>query len=131
MFRTSTFLRFVLLVDAATCFANGLLMIFASSSVAQISGLPETLVRYAGFSLLPFAMFLVFLATRQLSSQYLVWAAILLNVLWTADSLLLLVTGWVAPTPLGYLLVTAQALGVGTLAGLEYVGLRKSVVAAT
>ena len=131
MFRTSTFLRFVLLVDAATCFANGLLMIFASNSVAQVSGLPETLVRYAGISLLPFAMFLVFLATRQLSSQYLVWAAILLNVLWTADSLLLLVTGWVSPTQLGYLLVIAQALGVGVLAGLEYVGLRKSVVAAT
>jgi hypothetical protein len=130
MFRTSTFLRFVLLVDAATCFATGLLMMFGSGTLAQVSGLPETLVRYAGLSLLPFAMFLVFLATRQLSSRSLVWAASVLNVLWTADSLLLLATGWVAPTQLGYVLVIAQALGVGILAGLEYVGMRKSMVAA-
>jgi len=37
-----------------------------------------------------------------------------------------LLTGWVDPTNLGYLFVVAQALGVAMLAGLEYVGLRKS-----
>lgn len=129
MFRTSTFLRWVLLVDAATCFATGLLMMIGARALEQILGLPVELMRYAGFSLLPFAIFLVFLATRQLSSHYAVWAAILLNVLWTADSFLLLVTGWVTPTQLGYVLVVAQALGVAMLAGLEYVGLRKSVAA--
>jgi hypothetical protein len=126
MFRTSTFLRWVLIVDAATCAATGLLMMIGSGPLEQFLGLPTALMRYAGFSLLPFALFLLFLATRQLSSQYAVWAAILLNVLWTFDSFLILVTGWVTPTQLGYLLVVAQALSVGTLAGLEYVGLRKS-----
>lgn len=126
MFRTSTFLRWVLIVDAATCAATGLLMMIGSGPLEQFLGLPTALMRYAGFSLLPFALFLLFLATRQLSSQYEVWAAILLNVLWTFDSFLILVTGWVTPTQLGYLLVVAQALSVGTLAGLEYVGLRKS-----
>jgi hypothetical protein len=43
---------------------------------------------------------------------------------------LILATGWVAPTELGYVLVIAQALGVAMLAALEYVGLRKSVTAA-
>ena len=38
-------------------------------------------------------------------------------------------TGWVTPTQLGYALVVAQALSVAMLAGLEYVGLRKSVAA--
>lgn len=131
MFRTSTFLRWVLLVDATTCAATGLLAVIGANSLEQIFGLPVGLMRYSGLSLLPFAAFLAFLATRQLSSQYAVWAAILLNVLWTIDSFLILVLGWVTPTQLGSAFVIAQALGVAMLAGLEYVGMRKSVAAAT
>jgi hypothetical protein len=90
------------------------------------TGVPKTVVVLRNER----TLFLIFLATRQLSSQSAVWAAILLNVLWTADSLLLLVTGWVTPTQLGYALVIAQAIGVAVLAALEYVGLRKSVATA-
>jgi hypothetical protein len=38
IFRTSTFLRGVLLIDAATCIAMGLLMIFGSTLLAQLLG---------------------------------------------------------------------------------------------
>ena len=130
MFRSSTFLRLVLLIDAVTCAATGLMTMLGAAALEQSLGLPAALLRYAGFSLLPFAGFLLFLAARQKSSASPIWAAILLNVLWTVDSFLILVTGWVAPTQLGYGLVTAQALGVAMLAVLEYVGLRKSVTAA-
>jgi hypothetical protein len=130
MFRTSTFLRWVLLADAATCTATGLLMMIGSATLEQFLGLPAALMRYAGFSLIPFAIYLIFLATRKASFASPVWVAILLNALWTADSFLLLMTGRVTPTQLGYALVVAQALGVAMLAGLEYVGLRKSVTAA-
>lgn len=130
MFRTSTFLRWVLSIDAATCVATGLLAMIGSSALEQFLGLPTELLRYAGFSLLPFAAFLVYLATRETFSRSMVWAVILLNALWTADSLLLLLTGWVDPTGLGYVFVIAQALGVAMLAGLEYLGLRKSTAIA-
>jgi len=130
MFRTSNFLRWVLFVDAATCTATGLLLLIGAAALEQSLSLPSELLRYAGFSLLPFAMFLLFLATRQHLFQVGIWAVILLNVLWTVDSFLILAAGWVSPTQLGSLLVVAQALGVATLAGLEYVGLRKSLVAA-
>ena len=130
MFRTSTFLRWVLLIDAATCAATGLLMMIGARALDQILGLPVELMRYAGFSLLPFAMFLVFLATRQLPSRYAVWAVILLNVLWTIDSFLILATDWVTPTQVGYVFVVAQAVGVAVLAALEYVGVRRSVAVA-
>ena len=130
MFRTSTFLRWVLLIDAATCAATGLLMMIGARALEQVLGLPVELMRYAGFSLLPFAIFLVFLATRQLSSRYAVWAVILLNVLWTIDSFLILVTNWVMPTQIGYVFVVAQAVGVAVLAALEYVGVRRSVAVA-
>lgn len=126
MYRTSTFLRWVLIIDAATCVATGLLAMIGSGAFDQFLGLPAELLRYAGFSLLPFAAFLVYLATRETLSYSMVWAVIILNALWTVDSLLLLITGWVDPTELGYGFVVAQALGVAILAGLEYVGLRKS-----
>jgi len=127
--RTSTFLRWTLLADAATCVATGLLMMLGSGQLEQLLGLPAGLFRYAGGSLLPFAAFLVILAKRENLSTQGVWTVIVLNTIWTAASLLLLMTGRVAPTELGYTFVIAQALGVAVFAGLEYFGLRKSATA--
>jgi hypothetical protein len=53
--RTSTFLRWTLLADAATCVMTGLLMMLGSGQLEQFLGLPAGLLRYAGVSLLPFA----------------------------------------------------------------------------
>ena len=47
------------------------------------------------------------------------------NLLWALDSLLLLTTGWVAPTLWGYLFTVVQALAVVAFAGLQYAGLRR------
>lgn len=127
--RTSTFLRWVLFADAATCAAAGLLMLLGGGWLEQDLGLPRELSRYAGIALLPFAAFLVYLATRANLSQPALWAVIVLNVLWTVDSIVLLVSGWVEPTGFGYAFVIFQAFGVAMFAGLEYFGLRKSVVA--
>ena|SRR5829696_861388 len=129
LLRTSTFLRRVLFADAATCVATGLLLMLGSSLFDQYLGLPAALSRYAGVSLLPFAALLVYLATHEKLSPPALWAVVLLNVLWTADSFLLLLTGWVAPNELGYAFVIAQALGVATFAGLEYIGLRRAAMA--
>jgi len=128
--RTSTFLRWTLLADAATCVATGLLMTLGPGQLEQFLGLPAGLLRYAGVSLLPFAAFLVYLAKRENLSTQEVWTAIVSNTIWTAATLLLLMTGQVAPTELGYTFVIAQALGVAAFAGLEYFGLRKSATAA-
>jgi hypothetical protein len=128
--RGSTFLRRVLLADAATCGAIGLLMMLVSDPIEQLLGLPAELSRYVGISLLPFAALLVYLATRANLWQPLVWAVIVLNALWTADSLLLLLSGWIEPTRLGYAFIIFQAVGVAMFAGLEYLGLRKSATAA-
>lgn len=126
----STFLRRVLYADVATCVATGLLMTLGAGLLEQFTGLPAGLLRYAGVSLFPFAALLVYLATRDHLSPPVVWAVIVLNALWTVDSLLLLLTGWVAPTEVGYAFVIAQALGVAMFAGLEYLGLRKAATAA-
>src|SRR5262245_12806966 len=129
LFRTSTFLRWVLFADAATCLAAGLLMMLGAGLFTQLLRLPVELLFYAGISLLPFTAFLVYLATRENLSPTVVWTVIVLNALWTADSFLLLISGWVVPTELGYIFVIAQALGVALFAVLEYFGLRKSATA--
>ncbi|HEX6732434.1 MAG TPA: hypothetical protein VF074_20620 [Pyrinomonadaceae bacterium] len=125
-FSNSRFLRCVLIADATTCFAIGLLMVFGFRFLAELLGLPDALLRYAGISLFPFAIFLVYLSSRVSLSTPAVWAVILLNALWTLDSFLLFVTGWVNPTQLGYAFVTAQAIGVAVFASLEYLGLKRS-----
>lgn len=129
-FPTSTFLRRVLWADAATCLAAGLMMTLGAATLERHFGLPSELSRYAGVGLLPFAAFLVYLAARESLKAPVVWAVIALNVLWTADSVLLLVSGWITPTEAGSAFVLAQALGVAVFAALEFVGLRKSATAA-
>lgn len=127
-FHTSRFLRWVLIADATTCFAFALLLVFGFSYLAELLGLPGRLLRNAGISLFPFAMFVAYLASRARLSKLAVWSVILLNALWTLDSFLLFGTGWLSPTQLGYAFVTAQAIVVAVLASLEYLGLTKSQI---
>lgn len=130
-FRTSTFLRRVLFADAATCAACGLLLALGAGQLEQLLGLPTQLSRYAGLSLLPFAAFLAYLGMRENLSPSVVWSVIILNALWTIDSVLLLLSGWVEPSALGSAFVIFQAVGVAMFAALEYFGLRKSATATT
>ena len=128
--RTSTFLRRVLLVDAATCFATGVLLALGAAQLEGVLGLPAQLSRYAGLSLLPFAVFLIYVARRESLSPPMVWAVIVANALWTIDSILLLLSGWIEPTTLGLLFVLVQAFGVAVFVALEYFGLRQSAAVA-
>jgi hypothetical protein len=126
-FRPSSFLRIALRVDAAASGATAFLLIAGAGILEPWLGLPGALLRGAGLVLLPYVAYVVFLATRQHLTASSVWAVIATNAAWTAASLLLLVGGWVAPTPLGYAFVIAQALVVAGLGELQYMGLRRPV----
>ncbi len=126
--RVSNFLRYVFLVDAATCVACALLLTIGGGFLQSVLGLPVSLMLYAGLSLFPFAAFLIYAATRKSISKPIVWLIIGLNLLWTIDSFLLLVSGYISPTAFGYVFVIFQALGVAMLADLEFIGLRKAEV---
>lgn len=125
--RTSPFLRWVLLADAATCAAMGLLLLLGAGWLAQFLELPPDLSRLAGASLLPFAALLVYSAGRATLVPAAIWAVILLNVLWVMGSILLLVEGLIEPNSLGVAFVIFQAGGVALFAALEYFGLRQSL----
>lgn len=126
--RMSNFLRYVLFADAATCVACGLLLSAGGSFLQNLTGLPVSLMFYAGLSLFPFAAFLIYTATRKSISKTAVWLIIGLNLLWTIDSFLLLLSGYIAPTTFGYAFVILQAIGVLFFADLEFIGLRKAEI---
>lgn len=119
----STFLKRVLLIDAAGCLASAALLIPAAAPIAALTGLSPALVAGAGWVLVPFGGFFLWLGTRREAPAGLIWAAILLNLVWAVESLVVAAGGL---TPLGAALVAAQALGVAGFAALEYLGLRYS-----
>ena len=123
---SSPLLRQALLADAATSAAFGALMLVAAGPMSHVLGLPETLLRVAGIVLLPYAAFVGYLGLREEVNRMIVWAVVIGNGLWVADSFLLLASGWVAPTSAGYAFVIAQALAVLMYAEFQYVGLRRS-----
>jgi len=120
--RTAT-LRRVLMVDAATCVATGLLMTLFTTPLSSLLGLPAALLAYAGAALFPIAVIMAWIAVRDDVSRAGTWLVILGNAGWVAGCVLVLLLS--SPTALGYAFVIAQALVVAFLAELEYYGLRR------
>jgi len=56
---------------------------------------------------------------------------IVINAIWTIDSIVLLASGWVSPNLLGQAFIVMQAIAVGVFAELEFIGLRKSASTVT
>jgi hypothetical protein len=83
-------------------------------------------LRGAGALLIPYAALLAYLGTRACFQRVLAWAVIVANAVWAADSLLLLMSGWIEPTRAGTAFVVLQALAVAMYAELQYMGLRRS-----
>jgi hypothetical protein len=122
----SRLLRFALAADAAATAATGLLLVVASGALATWLGIPETLLRYTGVVLLPYAAIVGYLASRTYVARMAVWGVIAANLAWALDSALLVASNWIEPTMLGYGFVIAQALVVAAFAELQYLGLRQS-----
>jgi hypothetical protein len=120
------FLRRVLALDALSCLGIGALLGMAPMPLAPAFGLPAELLFWAGIALLPIAAFMGFLATRQAPPPLLVWMVILGNLGWVIESFVVIGQLGASITPLGTAFVAVQALAVLGLAGLEYIGLRRS-----
>ena len=126
MLRQITNLRFALLADAVASGATGLMMIAGADLLTGLLGLPVALMREAGLLLVPYVALVAYVGTRQNIAHGAVKAIIALNVLWVLGSVGLLVSGFVAPTALGYAFVIAQAIVVGVFAELQFIGLRRT-----
>ena len=126
----SVLLRRVLLADAIISGATGIAMMLGAGTLASLLGVPEPLLRWAGASLIPFAAFVGVLAARESLAAGAVRAVIVANVLWAVDSVLLLFTGWVEPSVLGYAFIIGQAVIVAALAEIQHIGLRSATLPA-
>jgi hypothetical protein len=122
----SPLLRRALLTDATLTGITGAALVVLASWLAPLLQLPSALLLSAGVIFIPFAVLVGWLGTRPRVHRPLVFAVIVLNALWAVDSVLLLFTRWVQPTPFGELFVVAQALFTAVIAEVEFIGLRRS-----
>ncbi len=120
------FLRNVLRADALSCLACGLLQVVFTGTMAQLLGLPETLLAYSGEFLLVYAAAVAFISTRKPVPRPLVWVLVASNLAWALGCVLLLLSGRVAPSLMGTAYVLVQAVTVGVLAELQFFGLRRA-----
>ena len=125
-----TFLRGALLVDAVASGATAMLVLAAAGILAELLAIPATLLRGAGLVLIPYVALVAYLGMREHAPRAAVWAVIAVNALWAAASLLLLVSGWIAPNALGHAFVIAQALLVALFGWLQYVALHRQAAMA-
>ncbi len=119
-------LRRALFADGLLGLATGSLLVLASAWLAELLALPRELLLGSGLALLPLGLFLLWLSSGETVNRLLVWAVLAVNALWVVDSLLLLITGWVAPNLLGHVFVIGQALVVLLFLELELMGLKRS-----
>ena len=126
MINPSVFLRRAILADAIFSGASALLLTFGAGELAPLTNLPEALLRETGLFLIAYAAVVGWLDTRQSMPKLLVLIVIAGNAAWTLGSIALLFSGAVTPNLLGEAVVAIQAVAVGALAELQYIGLRKS-----
>ncbi|MBD3845422.1 hypothetical protein IED13_06920 [Bosea sp. SSUT16] len=124
--RSSRFLRNALALDAAACAGMGLVLAGAAGALAGPLGLPTGFLRGAGLVLLPCAALLAWFASRETLPRWAIHLVVAVNLIWIADSVLILLAGWFAPSSLGIAFVLGQALAVAVVTELEIIGLKRS-----
>ena len=127
LIQPNSFLRRVLWADAIVSAAVGVLMALGAGILQRALGLPASLLLVAGVALIPYAAYLVWLATRNEVPRAAVWVPVVLNVVWAADCLLVLFAAGLAPTLLGEAFVVVQIVTVLAFADLEFIGLRRTL----
>lgn len=126
MIHPSLFLRRAIQFDAIFSGISAVALTFGAGMMAPLLNLPEALLRESGLFLIAYTALVGWLGTRQTMPKALVAIVIAGNAVWTLASIALLFSGAVTPNLLGEVAVAAQAIAVGAIAELQYIGLRKS-----
>jgi hypothetical protein len=126
MIHPSSFLRRALQADAIFSGVSAVMLTIGAAQFAPLLNLPETLLRETGLFLIAYAALVGWLGTRQSMPRVLVGVVIAGNAAWTLASIALLLSDAVTPNLLGETAIALQAIVVGVLAELQYVGLRRS-----
>jgi len=122
----SHFLRRALQADAIFSGAGAVIFTLGAGELAPLFELPEALLLETGLFLIVYAAFVGWLGTRQSFPRIFAGIVVVGNAAWTLASIALLFSGAVTPNLLGGAAIAAQAIVVGTLAELQFIGLRRS-----
>jgi hypothetical protein len=126
MIHPSLFLRRAIQADAIFSGISAVLLTFGAGEFASLLDLPEALLRESGLFLIAYTALVGWLGTRETMPKALVAIVIAGNAVWTLASIALLFSDAVTPNLLGEAAVAMQAIVVGVLAELQYIGLRRS-----
>lgn len=118
-----SFLRKVLLADAAVSAAAAAVMAFGGGQLQAPLGLPAGLLAPAGLSLFVYAAFVLWLARRPAIPRGAVWGAVGINIVWAVDCLAMAFGPWFQPTVPGQAFLLAQVVTVLVFAELQVMGL--------
>ena len=119
-------LKNVLLVNALTSGATGLLLILFKTSVAQLFGsATQWPFIAAGIFLVVFAIMVFAQSRKQQVSKGWVKLIIALDIMWVVESAIILLPQLFGLTSVGYALIGAVALWVALMAFLQIKGLRQ------
>ena len=126
MIQPSLFLRRAIQADAIFSGVSAVLLTFGAAELAPWLNLPEALLRESGLVLIAYTALVGWLATRQVMPKPLVLMVIAINAAWTVASIALLFSSAVTPNLPGEAFVAMQAIAVGALGELQYIGWRRS-----
>jgi hypothetical protein len=126
MIHPSSFLSRALQADAVFSGISAMLLTFGAAELAPLLNLPEMLLRETGLFLIAYTLLVGWLGTRTTVPKALVAIVIAGNAAWTLASIALLFSSLVSPNLLGQMAIAMQAIVVGALAELQYIGLRRS-----
>lgn len=124
---TQTFglgIRKILLLDALTGLAMGLLLVASAGFLSTLLGLPQDFVFGAGATVLLFFVMLWLASRAGVGAKppiFVTWLVMLGNAAWVVASVLT-ITVWFSPTLPGAAFVGFQALVVLVLTAMEYRG---------
>lgn len=126
MIESSAFLRRAIQADAIFSGASAVILTIGGGEIAPLLNLPEALLRETGLFLIAYAALVGWLGTRPVMPKIVVAIVIAGNAAWALASIALLFSSAVAPNLLGEAAIAMQAIVVGVLAELQFVGLRRS-----
>ncbi|KXO73599.1 hypothetical protein [Brucella anthropi] len=112
-------LKPLIAIDAITCAAMGVALVVASAPMGELTGIPASLLYWAGVLLLPVAAFMAWVSRSANPPAWAVNLVILGNGAWVAASLFLPVAGMITPNLFGWVFLVGQAAAVTVLTGLE------------
>ncbi len=116
----------ILAMDAGTCLAMGGLLLLGTAPLTDLTGLPPSILFYAGILLLAAAAIIAAVAARPVGPG--VAAVLAGNIGWIAASLVVLTLNPVSA--LGAATIIMQALAVGLITGAEWLAWRRAAVTA-